>query len=80
MPRTSMVHAVTTIGMDMGKSADRQPCAAVACEQPVGSGRTGAAGGVIGKIRGRILRPGIYQALNRSPSAAPASREFLPAD
>src|SRR5215831_3356730 len=58
---------VWTNGSVWVNRADRQPRAAVTCEQPVGGGRTGAAGSVIGKVRGRSARPGINQAVNRTP-------------
>src|SRR5260370_35976782 len=45
---------------------DRQPRAAITCEQPVGGCRTGAPGGVIGKVIGLRARPGIGETLHRT--------------
>ena len=43
---------------------DRQPGASVACDEPVGSLRTGAAGRVVRKVAGRPRGPGIEDRLH----------------
>src|SRR5262245_4742860 len=65
-PDLSKSRSCAAPGMRMA-GRDWQPCVPIARKQAIGGGGPGAAGGIVGKVFGGSLCPGIQEILHRTP-------------